>query len=234
MQRLYVHPLPVRIWHWINAIGFAALIVTGLQIRYVDLIGLMSFETAVNLHNWTGFALIANYFVWLLFYLFSDKITVYHPELSPTKQFWDSVRQLQYYGYGIFKGHPNPHHVSAYRKFNAMQSMTYQIIMILLVPVQFYTGVLLWDVQRFSGSVEFLGGVRVVATVHVLLFIFFTAFLFIHVYLASLGHTPTAHVKAMFTGYEEVEEVAEVKTAAEAGQDRARQAYETPPVDKAA
>ena len=22
MHKLYVHPLPVRIWHWINAIGF--------------------------------------------------------------------------------------------------------------------------------------------------------------------------------------------------------------------
>ena len=29
---------------------------------------------------------------------------------------------------------------------------------------------------------------------------------FIHPYLASLGHTPTAHFKAMFTGYEEVED----------------------------
>ena len=35
MQRLYVNPLPVRIWHWTNAIGFVLLILTGLQIRYV-------------------------------------------------------------------------------------------------------------------------------------------------------------------------------------------------------
>jgi len=35
MERLYVNPLPVRIWHWMNAIGFVLLIVTGLQIRYV-------------------------------------------------------------------------------------------------------------------------------------------------------------------------------------------------------
>ena len=35
MQRIYVHPLPVRIWHWINALGFVLLILTGVQIRYV-------------------------------------------------------------------------------------------------------------------------------------------------------------------------------------------------------
>ncbi|MBI4205520.1 MAG: cytochrome b/b6 domain-containing protein [Betaproteobacteria bacterium] len=205
MQKIYVHPLPVRIWHWTNAFGFVALIVTGLQIRYVDLISLMSFKAAVNLHNWVGFVLIGNFFVWLLFYLFSDKIKVYHPELSPMKHFRGSLRQLQYYGYGIFKGDPNPHHVSAYHKFNPLQSVTYQIVMLLLVPLQFFTGILLWDLKHFSGAVEFFGGVRVVDTVHVLLFIFFVAYIFGHAYLGSLGHTPTAHFKAMFTGYEEVE-----------------------------
>jgi thiosulfate reductase cytochrome b subunit len=206
MQRIYVHPLPVRIWHWINALGFIALIVTGVQIRYAGLIGLMSFRTAVTLHNWIGLVLTGNFFVWFFFYLSSDKIKVYHPELSPMKHFRASFRQLQFYGYGIFKGDPNPHHISAYHKFNAMQSMTYQIIMLLLVPLQICTGILLWDVRRFSGMVELLGGVRVVDTVHVLIFIFFTAFIFIHPYLASLGHTPTAHFKAMFTGYEDAED----------------------------
>ncbi len=208
MQRIYVHPLPVRIWHWLNALGFIALILTGVQIRYSDLVAAVPFKLAVELHNWIGFALIGNYFIWLLFYLFTDKIKVYHPELNPAKYYRDSLRQAVFYGYGIFKGQPNPHHVSAYRKFNALQSITYQIIMILLVPLQFYTGLLLWDVNGFAGSIELFGGVRVVSTVHVLLFIFFTAFIFIHPYLASLGHTPAAHFKAMITGYEEVEEEA--------------------------
>ena len=208
MIRLYVHPLPVRLWHWINAVGFVALILTGLQVRYADLALVVPFAAAVHVHNTIGFVLIANYFVWLCFYLFTDKITVYHPQLDPKKYFRDSLRQAMYYGYGIFKGEPNPHHVSAYHKFNALQSTMYQIIMIVLVPVQFYTGLLLWDLDRFSGSVAFLGGVRAVATVHVTLFIFFTAFIFGHVYLASLGHTTAAHFKAMLTGYEDVEEEA--------------------------
>ena len=206
MERIYLHPLPVRLWHWINAVGFVVMIGTGVQIRYVGLIDLMSFKTAVNLHNWTGFLLIGNFFIWLLFYLFSDKIKVYHPELSPTKHFRATFRQLQYYGYGIFRGDPNPHHVSAYRKFNPMQSMLYQVMMMLVVPIQFFTGILLWDVKGFSGAVDMLGGVRVVDTVHVLIFIFFTSYILIHAYLGTLGHTPTAHFKEMFTGYLEVEE----------------------------
>ncbi len=206
MPRIYVHPLPVRIWHWANAFGFVALIATGVQIRYIELVHVMSFKTAVNLHNGIGWILVGNFFLWLLFYLFTDKIRVYHPELSPVKHFRASFRQLQYYGYGIFKGEPNPHHLSVYQKFNALQSMTYQIIMLLLVPLQFVTGILLWDLKRFSYWVDLFGGVRVVDTVHVLLFIFFTGFIFVHPYLASLGHTPSAHFKAMITGYEEVDE----------------------------
>ena len=214
MHKLYIHPLPVRLWHWINAIGFVLLIATGVQIRYVGLIDVMSFRTAVVWHNWIGFVLIANFFIWLVFYLFTDKIKVYHPELSPMRSFHATMRQMRFYGYGIFRGEPNPHQVSAYRKFNPMQSMMYQIIMVLLVPIQFYTGILLWDVGRFSGMVEMLGGVRVVDTIHVLLFIFFSGFLIVHIYLGSLGHTPAAHFEAMITGYEEVEGEPEKNAAA--------------------
>jgi formate dehydrogenase gamma subunit len=203
MHKIYIHPLPVRIWHWTNAAGFVLLILTGLQIRYRDLIGVASFETSVRLHNYVGFALMASYLLWLLFYLTSDKIKNYHPELNARKHFTDSINQVLYYGYGIFRGEENPHSASAYTKFNPMQKMAYQIIMLLVVPVQFLTGLLLWDVQRFNGTVTALGGVRTVDTIHVLLFIFFSAFLPVHAYLATLGHTPGAHFKAMFTGYEE-------------------------------
>jgi thiosulfate reductase cytochrome b subunit len=206
MDKLYIHPLPVRIWHWTNAIGFVLMILTGLQIRYLDLMQVVSFRTAVVAHNWIGFVLIANFFVWLGFYLFTDKIKVYHPELSPKKYFSASWRQIQFYGYGIFRGDANPHHPSAYKKFNPLQSMMYQIIMMLLVPLQFFTGVLLWDVTRFSSMVELFGGLRVVDTIHVLLFIVFSGFIIVHIYLGSLGHTPSAHFKAMITGYEDVEE----------------------------
>jgi thiosulfate reductase cytochrome b subunit len=206
MKRIYMHPLPVRVWHWTNAFGFILLILTGFQIRYIDVAEVLNFRAAVNLHNFVGFVLIANYALWLLYYLFSDRIKVYHPELSPRQHFQNVLKQAAFYGYGIFKGHPNPHHATIYSKFNALQSMTYQVIMMILVPTQFYTGVLLWDIKRFSGAIEFLGGVRVVDTVHVLLFIAFTGFIFVHVYLTTLGHTPGAHVKAMITGYEEVEE----------------------------
>ncbi|MHB8948550.1 MAG: cytochrome b/b6 domain-containing protein [Rhodoferax sp.] len=204
MKSIYIHPLPVRVWHWLNALGFLALIATGVQIRYLDLFEVLSFRTAVVAHNYIGFALIANYFLWLGFYLFTDKITVYLPEMNAKKFFADSWRQLKFYGYGIFLGEENPHHPTIYHKFNPLQIMMYQIVMLLFMPILFVSGLLLWDVQRFATLVNMLGGVRVVANVHVLMFIVFIGFLLMHLYLITLGHSRFAHIKAMITGFEEV------------------------------
>ena len=142
MSKLYVNPLPVRIWHWANVFLFIVLIVTGVQIRYLDLFSLMSFRTAVVVHNWVAFALIGNFFIWLLFYLFSDKNRAYHPEFNIIKLATSSFRQMQYYGYGMFKGERSPHHMDPYDKFNPLQRMLYQILMLFLLPLQFATGLL--------------------------------------------------------------------------------------------
>src|SRR5210317_203359 len=170
--QLYMHPLPVRIWHWLHAMGFVALILTGIQIRYSSYINILSFETAVRTHNWIAFAVIGNYFIWLCFYLFTDKITNYHPELNPKKLFEKAMAQMQYYGYGIFKGEHSPHKVVPHDKFNPMQSITYQIVMLIVVPMQFLTGIMMWDVKRFESWINAAGGLVVVDTVHVLIFIF--------------------------------------------------------------
>jgi len=209
LEKLYIHPLPVRLWHWVNAVGFVVMILTGMQIRYVGLINVISFRNAVSIHNFTGFVLIANFFVWFSFYLFTDRIRAYLPDLNPKTFFMGALKQTYYYGYGIFKGDPNPFHVTIYRKFNPLQIMTYQVIVMMLFPIQIYTGILLWDVDRFSAQVNFWGGVRVIDTVHVLIFIAFVFYVLVHVYLGTLGHTRTAHFKAMWTGYEDEEVVGE-------------------------
>ena len=202
-SELYINPLPVRIWHWLNALGFVALILTGIQIRYSTMFNVLSFETAIKTHNWVAFTVIGNYFVWLGFYLFSDRITVYHPELNMRKFFDKAFKQIMYYSYGIFRGEPSPHKVVPLDKFNPMQSITYQIIMLLVVPIQFVTGILMWDVKRFETPIAMLGGIENIVLVHVMIFIFFVSFTLIHAYMGALGQTPVTHFREMFTGYEE-------------------------------
>jgi len=205
-MRLYIHPLPLRIWHWTNALGMILLALTGIQIRYIGLIDLVSFHTAVVIHNYTGFVVITNFCLWLLFHLFTAESRNYHAELNPVKMFMGCWRQLVYYSYGMFKGLPNPFHIAKYKKFNPLQGLTYQIVMFIFVPLQIITGLMLWDVTRFSKIVDFVGGVRVVDTVHVVIFTIIACYIPFHAYLATLGKTPMEHIKAMFTGYEETED----------------------------
>jgi len=205
-RKLYINPLPVRLWHWVNALGFVLLVLTGAQLRYLDLFELMTFEAAVKLHNWVGFTVIGNYFVWLGFYLFTDKISNYHPVLDVRSFIRDYFLQIRYYTYGIFKGEHSPHRVQPYDKFNPLQRVTYQLVMLVAVPMQFFTGLMMWNVKGFENWIELMGGIRVVDTIHVLLFAFFTFFIILHAYMGALGQKPSTHYKEMFTGFEEHED----------------------------
>jgi len=204
MKKIYLHPLPIRIWHWVNAGGFIILILTGAQMRFSNVFNLFSFETAVDIHSWTGFILLANYFIWLLYYLLTFKIKIYIPPLHHPIEFTKkALRQAKFYGWGIMVGDENPHHSTPDNKFNPMQQVSYLMIMVALIPVQIITGLLLWDPKLFSPVVNLIGGIQIADMIHVLLFIFFSAFIIVHFYLATLGHTTFAHIIAMFSGYEE-------------------------------
>ena len=198
---IYIHPAPVRVWHWINAVGFVVLILTGVQIRFAEIINLFSLEEAIKIHNYVGFVVIAAYGLWVTYYFGTMKIKIYFP--NPRTFVPDAMRQVKYYGSGIFKGEPNPHHMTPDNKFNALQQKAYLGIMFVFLPAQMITGLFLWRVKGFGNYIELLGGVKIVSTIHVMLFFFFAAFMFVHMYLATLGHTPLAHFKAMFTGFEE-------------------------------
>lgn len=203
MNRIYLHPLPVRMWHWLNVLCFVVLIVTGAQIRYRGLLNLMPFRTAVDVHNIAGFSLLGLFLVWAAYYAGSGMLKVYIPDLNIKRFVGSSWTQARYYVYGIFVGEPNPHHATPDHKFNPMQQLAYFGIMFFLMPLLIATGILLWDLDRFAAFIDGVGGIKAISTAHLLVAICFAAFLFVHVYLTTLGRTPLEHIKAMFTGYEE-------------------------------
>lgn len=207
---LYVHPALVRVWHWINAVGFVILILTGFQIRYADQLGFMPLKDAISLHNFVGFTVIINYLLWLIYYLGGQRIKIYIPDFRTLAG--KAVQQMKYYGYGIFKGDPNPHVMTADDKFNALQQQSYLVLMFILLPAQMISGVFLWKMKGYSEYITLLGGIKVIDTIHVILFFIFTAFILVHCYLATLGHNPLAHFKAMFTGFEEHAELSRTTT----------------------
>jgi thiosulfate reductase cytochrome b subunit len=198
---MYIHPAPVRVWHWVNAVGFIILIITGIQIRFAEVVDWFSLEEAIQLHNYVGFVVIAAYGLWVSYYFGTMKIKLYFP--NPHNFVPNAIKQIKFYGADIFRGAPNPHQMTPDNKFNVLQQNAYVGIMFVFLPAQMITGLFLWRVKRFENYIDLIGGIKIVSTIHVLLFFFFVAFIFVHIYLASLGHTPWAHFKAMFTGYEE-------------------------------
>lgn len=197
-----LHPLPIRIWHWIHAIAIVMLILTGIQLRFPDLIKWFgTLKQAVNIHNIFGFMVLFDYLLW--FGTYTVRKELFKQYLPRPEDFTIGIpTQSAYYFGRIFFGDPPPFEPTPHAKFNSLQKTTYFGIMFVLVPLQIITGVLLWDLKRFHPIIEVLGGVRAIDAFHIIIAYVVGAFLLVHIYLSTLGHTFFAHFKAMIVGYE--------------------------------
>ena len=203
---VYMTPMPVRIWHWLNAFGIVTLCITGIQIRFPDHVNIFgAYKAAIRLHNTAGVVVSISYLLWLLYYLVIARnlIKLYVPTLEDLKT--GMFRQAYFYFLTYFLGKPNPHHGTPDSKFNPMQKAAYLVIMLVLLPLVIVSGVLLMYVAPLREVLIWLGGIKALVGSHFLIACCFTAFLFVHVYLATLGHTPLAHFKPMWDGWEEEE-----------------------------
>jgi thiosulfate reductase cytochrome b subunit len=205
-MKIYLTPTPVRIWHWLNAFGFLALILSGVQIRFPDYLNIFgSYRAAIRLHDMAGIVVSFSFLLWLGYYLLvTRKIRkLYMPTMDDLSE--GLLRQAKFYFITYFLGWENPHHVSPDNKFNPMQKSAYLVIMMVLVPLVILSGFMLMNLDPMRALVILVGGIKVVAATHFLLACSLCAFLFTHVYLATLGHSPFAHFKPMWTGWEEAE-----------------------------
>jgi len=204
---IYLQPKPVRIWHWINAIGIITLCLTGAQIRFPETITLFgSYKTAILLHNTAGLVVAVSFSIWYFFYKLvrGTLEKLYVPTGDDLRH--GLVRQLLFYCFWYFRGDPSPHHPSPNNKFNPMQKSAYLAVMFVLMPLVSLTGILLLNVSVLRELILMSGGLKIIIATHFLLACSLCAFLFTHVYLATLGKTALAYIKPMLTGWEEEEE----------------------------
>jgi Ni/Fe-hydrogenase b-type cytochrome subunit len=204
-QTVYMYDRYERLWHWLQASAILILLATGLIIHKPHIFGIFSFAYMVQVHNVLGFILLINAALALFYNLASGEIRQYLPE--PRGFIGRSVAQTLYYTRGIFTGDRHPLEKTKERKLNPLQQITYLAILNILLPAQVITGVLIWGLQKWPMLATSLGGLPVLAPIHTLVAWAFSAFIVMHVYLTTAaGETPSAGIKSMVSGWEDVEQ----------------------------
>ena len=205
-EQVYLTPTPVRIWHWLNAFGIVTLCLTGIQIRFPEYANIFgTYKAAIKLHNIAGVTVSFSFFLWIFYYLFVARslVKLYIPNLEDIRR--GIFKQAFFYFFAYFLGRQNPHNATLDNKFNAIQKLSYLFIMFILLPLVIVTGLLLMNIAPQRGWIILIGGIKILVDGHYLIACSFFAFLCVHVYMATLGHTPFAHFRQMWTGWEEVE-----------------------------
>ncbi len=202
-ERVYMYPVYERLWHWLQAATITIFIFTGLEIRFAEKFPLFGYETAVRIHEIVAFVFLANAFMSFAYHVTAGEIKTYLPQ--PKSFIDESWRQALYYLKGIFIGARHPIEKTPERRLNPIQQVTYLAILYALIPIQATTGILIWGAEIWPEFLEQLGGLNMIAPIHTLCAWFFVSFLVMHIYLTTTGHTPMANIKAMITGWDDVE-----------------------------
>jgi len=202
-ERVHMYDAYERLWHWLQAAAIMLLLFTGLIIHKPHFFGMFSFPYVVSVHNVLGFVLLVNAALALFYNLASGEIRQYLPE--PKGFIVRAMAQAMYYSQGIFAGQAHPLEKTKRNKLNPLQQVTYLMILNVLLPAQIITGVMIWGLQRWPHIAAELGGLPALALVHTLVAWAFATFIVMHVYLTTTGHSPSAGIKSMVGGWDNVE-----------------------------
>ena len=207
MKRTCLHPLPLRVWHWANALVVTLLLVTGVQLRLIGIPDLPPHSPALMIHRYAGWAMVASCIFWLIYSLASGHLGPHYT--LRRRDIKGIFSQTTFYAWSIFKGEENPHRPSPDEKFNPLQKLAYGAIMCIVIPVLVVTGLLFSDILLVRKYILLWNIVKLLDAIHVIGAYLFTFYLVVHVYTATLGRTPFSHIKAMIVGYEEEPDASE-------------------------
>ena len=203
MKKVYLYHAFERFWHWGQTVLILALLITGFEIHSsYDLLG---YDVAVRWHNYAAWA----FMVLIVFAIFWHVSTDNWKNYIPTAKNFKA--QLDYYLLGIFRNAPHPTKKTTLSKLNPIQRIVYLGLKILVIPVMAVSGLIYYFFQSPEMNLE-IGSVEPIAVIHTFGAFLLVAFLIVHLYLITTGRTLTSNLKAMVTGWEEMddEEVKEI------------------------
>ncbi|HHI03338.1 MAG: cytochrome B [Candidatus Zixiibacteriota bacterium] len=199
MTRVYIYKRFERFWHWCQAVLVIFMAVTGFEIH--GTYELFGFEKAVSFHRIAAYLLL----VLIAFAIFWHFTTDGWRHYIPTRR--NFIAQVRFYMFGIFKGEPHPTAETELSKLNPLQRLVYLGLKLVIIPILVISGLLYMYYSTLGNYLELLDkiGLESIALWHTLGAFLMMSFLVVHIYMTTTGHTPLSNIKAMLTGYEEIE-----------------------------
>jgi thiosulfate reductase cytochrome b subunit len=197
-KKIYLYTRFERFWHWVQSLLIFFLLLTGFEVH--GTFSLLGFQKAVELHNFLGLTWIV-LFIFIVFWVLTTG--EWRQYIPTTKKLFEVIG---YYSSGIFKGLPHPVKKSREAKHNPLQRLTYLGLTAVLLTLQMATGLLYYLYNDWAIWGWTFLDLRFLALIHLGCAFAILSFVIIHVYMTTTGHTLTAHIAAMFSGWEEVEE----------------------------
>jgi thiosulfate reductase cytochrome b subunit len=200
-NRVYVYKAFGRFWHWTQAILILFLALTGFEVH--GSYQFLGYRQAVLYHSTAAVALLAL----IAFAIFWHFTTGEWRQYVPTRQMLRA--QVDYYLVGIFHDAPHPTNKTPLSKLNPLQKLVYLALKIMAIPVMAVSG-LFYMFFRYPqangiGTLS-VGHLERIALVHTAGAFFLVSFVIAHVYLITTGRTPVSNLKAMITGFEDLED----------------------------
>ncbi len=201
MKKVYIYKAYERFWHWTQALLIFFLAFTGFEIH--GSFEFFGYKNAVIYHNTAAIAFL----ILIVFTIFWHFTTGEWKQYIPTLK---NIRnQMNYYLFGIFKNAPHPTRKTELSKLNPLQKLVYFGLKVILIPILVISG-LLYMFYRYENNGEIMqlniGKLDGIATAHTLGALLLIAFIIVHLYLITTGTSIFSNLKAMITGYEELEE----------------------------
>ncbi|WP_100638866.1 cytochrome b/b6 domain-containing protein [Marinobacter salexigens] len=201
MSRVMIFKRFERFWHWFQALLIFSLLITGFEIH--GSYSLLGFGDATRLHTIAAWSLIV---LWL-FAIFWHITTGEWRQYVPTRDGLFAV--MHYYLIGTFTGAEHPYRKTSKAKHNPLQRLAYLFFKLVISPIIWATGLLYLFYNDWPAVLAGSLNLEVVALVHTAAAFAMLVFIIAHVYMTTMGHTLTSHIKPMVTGYEDLDEPAE-------------------------
>jgi len=179
-----VHPIWLRVLHWINLLAVIMLILSGWRIYNASPIFSFTFPKEITLGGWLGGALLWHFAaMWLLFingllYLFLNIVTARFKARFFPIRLQDVIFDLK----AAFKGKLAHDDLSEY---NAVQKLAY-LFAIFFIVLLVLSGLVVWKSVQFPLLRELMGGYDNARIVHFFAMSALVAFTAVHVMMVAL------------------------------------------------